>query len=318
MGITAAQLMSNRSILAKADMALSDLQSDGGMLQPATALKFMRILIKEAVAMKSGTVVPLKSPKQIIDKIRFGSRMLRAGYEGQALPKDQRAKPDLFQVEFDAKLFKAEVRLNNEVLEDSIERGQLRQTIMQLMAERISVDMDDISINSDTTSSNPDLGQFDGLLKQATTNIFDNLNGDTDKDLFDGMVKKLPSEYLRNRKLLRLMTSVKSELDYRNSLAERATVVGDKFLETDAPVLYAGIPVQSIPMFPEDLGMSTNQTNALLADPKNMNWGMWRQIRIQTDSLASEGVLIIVATIRFDVKWAHEPAVVRGTNILVA
>lgn len=313
-----AGLMSNRSILAKADLALADLQSDGGMLQPASALKMMRILIKEAALMKMATVVPLKSPKQVIDKIRFGQRILRAGYEGVALPKAQRAKPDLFQVEFDAKLFKAEVRLNNEVLEDSIEKGQLRQTIMQLMAERISTDMDDVASNSDTTSAEPDLAQFDGLIKQATTNIFDNLNGDTDKDLFDGMVKKLPSEFLRNRKALRLMTSVKSELDYRNSLAERATVVGDKFLETDAPVLYAGIPVVSIPLFPENLGVGSNCTSPILSDPKNMNFGIWRNIRIETDKFASEGVLIIVATLRFDVKWAHEPAVVRGTNVLVA
>lgn len=317
MAITPAGLMSNRSILAKADMALQDLQTDGGILQPATSLKFMRILIKEAVAMKMATVVPLRSPKQIIDKIRFGSRILRAGHEGTALPKNQRAKPDLFQVEFDAKLFKAEVRLNNEVLEDSIERGQLRQTIMQLMAERISTDMDEIGLQSDLVSSDPDLAQFDGLLKQSATNVYDALLGTTDKNLFDKMVKRLPSEFLRNRKALRLMTSVKSELDYRNSLAERATVVGDKFLETDAPVLYAGIPVAAVPLFPENLGVGSNSTNTVLTDPKNMNWGIWRQIRIETDKLVSEGVLIIVATLRVDVRWAHEPATVRAVNVRV-
>ena len=51
-------------------------------------------------------------------------------------------------MELDAKLFKAEVRLNNEVLEDSIERGQLRQTIMQLMAEAIARELGaDITVN---------------------------------------------------------------------------------------------------------------------------------------------------------------------------
>jgi hypothetical protein len=312
-----AGLLSNRSILAKADLALSNLQSDGGLLQPAVSLKFMRILIKEAVAMKMGTVVPLKAPKQIIDKIRFGQRILRAGIEGQALPRNDRAKPDLYQVEFDAKLFKAEVRLNNEVLEDSIERGQLRQTIMQLMAERIATDMDEVSIQSDTTSSIAEFAQFDGLLKQCVSNTYDALGGPTDKTVFDRMVKLLPSEFLRNRKMLRFMTSVKSELDYRNSLAERATVVGDKFLETDAPVVYAGIPVTDVPLFPENLGMSSNTTNCILTDPKNANWGIWRNIRIETDKLVSEGVLIIVATLRFDVKWAHEPATVKAVNLLV-
>lgn len=311
-----AGLLSNRSILAKADLALANLATDGGILQPAVALKFMRILIKEAVAMKMATVVPLRSPKQIIDKIRFGQRILRAGHEGQALSKADRAKPDLFQVEFNAQLFKAEVRLNNEVLEDSIERGQLRQTIMQLMAERIATDLDEVGIQSDTASSDPGLAQFDGFLKQCVTNIYDNLGGTTDKTGFDAMVKALPSEFLRNRKLLRLMTSVKSELNYRNSLAERATIMGDKFLETDAPVLYAGIPVVAVPLFPENLGGGTNMTDTILTDPKNMNYGIWRNIRIETDKLVSEGVLIIVASLRVDVKWAHEPATVKGINFL--
>ncbi len=316
--MTTAGLLSNKSILQKADLALANLTTDGGILQPATALKFMRILIKEAVAMKMATVVPLRSPKQIIDKIRFGTRILRAGHEGQALPRADRAKPDLFQVEFDAKLFKAEVRLNNEVLEDSIERGQLRQTIMQLMAERISTDMDEVSIQADTTSSDPALAQFDGFLKQCVSNTYDTLNGTTDKTVFDKLVKLLPQEFLRNRKLLRLMTSIKSELDYRNSLAERATIVGDKFLETDAPVVYAGIPVVGVPLFPETLGGGSNTTNVVLTDPKNMNYGIWRNIRIETDKLVSEGVLIIVATLRFDVKWAHEPATVKAVNVAFA
>lgn len=312
-----AGLLSNRSILAKADMALADLQADGGVLQPATSLKFMRLLIKEAVAMKQATVVPLKSPKQLLDKIRFGERILRAGREGTALAKAQRAKPELSQVEFDAKLFKAEVRLNNEVLEDSIERQQLRQTIMQLMGERIAVDIDDVGVNSDTLSPDEDLQEFDGLLKQGVTNIYDHLLGFTDKTALDQMVLKLPSEYMRNRKALRFMTSHKSELHYRNALAERATVVGDKFLETDAPVVYAGIPIMSVPLFPENLGGGQNATRIVLGDPKNMSFGIWRQIRIETDKLVSEGVLIIVATLRIDVRWAHESATVHGINVRV-
>ena len=46
--------------------------------------------------------------------------------------------------------------------------------------------------------------------------------------------------------------------------------------------------------------------------------GIWRQIRIETDKLISEGVFIIVATMRFDVKFAEETAVVKATEILVS
>lgn len=38
---------SNRTILEKADLALADLTAGGGILKPAQAQKFMRLLIKE-------------------------------------------------------------------------------------------------------------------------------------------------------------------------------------------------------------------------------------------------------------------------------
>lgn len=316
-----AGLLDNNTILQKADLALSDITTDGGLLQPAQAQKFMRILIKEAVIMKNATVVPMRSPKQLIEKIRFGSRILRAGSESTALPVADRAKPDLGLVELDAQLFKAEVRLNNEVLEDSIERGQLRQTIMQMMAERIATDMDEIVVNGDKTSSDPTLAKLDGILKQSTSHVVDAAGASTTKNIWHQMVKSMPSEFLRNKKQLRFFTSVQSELDYRDSLAERGTIGGDKWIADDVPVSYTGIPIVDVPLFPESIAYgapSVNTTDSILTDPKNIQVGIWRNIRVETDKLISEGVLIIVATIRFDVKYAHEPAVVKATNISLA
>jgi hypothetical protein len=73
-----------------------------------------------------------------------------------------------------------------------------------------------------------------------------------------------------------------------------------------------------VPLFPENLGTGSNCTNILLTDPKNINIGVWRNIRIETDKDISEGVLIIVATLRFDVKYAEETAVVKAINTKVA
>ena len=308
----------NRTILEKADLALADLTAGGGLLQPAQAQKFIRILIQESVVLKMSTVVPMRSPKQLIEKIRFGGRILRAGTESAALAVGDRVKPDLGSVELDAQLFKAEVRLNNEVLEDSIERGALRQTIMQLMGESISRDMDEVIVQGDTASGDAFLAKLDGILKQATSNLVDAAGATTNKSIFRDMLKAMPSEFLRNRKQLRYMTSVDSEIDYRDSLAERATMVGDKFLEQDAPVAYSGIPVVDVPLFPENLGGLNDSTNVVLTDPKNVNVGIWRNIRLETDKDISEGVLIIVATMRFDVKFAEETAVVKAINVKVA
>lgn len=309
--------ISNKTLLQKADLALADLIADGGYLQPAQAQRFMRLLINEAVVLKQATVVPMKSPKQLIEKIRFASRILRAGTEATALTLDQRAKPDLGMVELDAKLFKAEVRLSYEVLEDNIERGNFRQTVMELMAERIALDMDEVVWNGDTASLDPFLAQFNGVRKQITSNLVDALGQRTNKVLFRDALKDMPSEYLRNKRAMRFLTSVDSEIDYRDSLAERATVVGDRFLEQDAPVMYSGVPVMSVPVCPENLGVATNKTEIVLTDPKNINVGIWRNIKVETDQDISAGVLIIVATLRFDTKLAEEQAAVKIQNVLV-
>ena len=86
--------LSNRSILEKADLALADLTAGGGLLQPAQAQKFMRLLIKQSVLLQLATVVPMASPKQQISKIKFGARVLRPGQEGTALGAVDRVKPD--------------------------------------------------------------------------------------------------------------------------------------------------------------------------------------------------------------------------------
>ncbi len=313
----AAGLMDNRTILEKADLALSDLTTGGGMLQPAQAQKFLRILINEAVILKQSTVVPMRSPKQLIEKIRFANRILRSGSEAVALPVADRALPNLGKVELDAQLFKAEVRLNNEVLEDSIERGQLRQTIMQLMAEAIARDVDEVIIQGDTTSPDPFLAKLDGILKQARSNIVDAQNQSTNKTVFRDMLKTMPRPFLRNKKELRFFTSVNSEIDYKDSLADRATIGGDKFIEQDVPASYSGVPVLHVPMFPENLGSGLNATDIILTDPKNINVGIWRNIRVEVDKIVWEGVLVIVATLRFDVKYAEETAVVKTVNVKV-
>jgi hypothetical protein len=310
--------LDNRTILEKADLALADLTAGGGMLQPAQAQKFIRILIAESVILKQGTVVPMKSPKQLIEKIRFAGRILRPGSEATALPPADRVKPDLGKVELDAQLFKAEVRLNNEVLEDSIERGALRQTIMQLIGEAIARDMDEVIISGNKASADPFLAKLDGILKQATSNVVDAALQTTNKSIFRDMMKSIPSEFLRNKKEMRFFTSVDSEIDYRDSLAERATVVSDEYLLKDVPASYSGVPVVDVPLFPENLGTGSNCTNVLLVDPKNVNIGVWRNIRIETDKDISEGVLIIVATLRFDVKYAEETASCKAINVRVS
>lgn len=307
----------NRTLLEKADLALSDLLT-GGDLVPAQAKKFVRLLIQESAILSMATVRPMKSKKQLVEKIRFASRILRASSEAVPLPGGDRSKPDLSKIELDAKLFKAEVHLNNEVLEDNIEQGSLRQTVMELMGEAISRDMDEVVIQGDTGSGDAFLAQFDGMLVAATSNVVAGGGNPLDSDDLKGAIKAMPTEFIRSKKRLRFLTSVDAETDYRDTLSGRATVAGDKFLQEDAPIMYSGVPVLDIPLFPEDLGGGSDETNVILVDPKNIMIGIWRKITMETDKDISAGILKIVASLRFDFKYVEESATVKVTAVTVS
>lgn len=308
--------MDNRTILQKADMALADLTS-GGALAEEHAAAFIRGLIEHAMIMPMATVIPMRSPKQVIDKIKFGSRILRAAKEAQALSQAERAKPTTSDVELDAQLFKAEVRISDEILEDNIERSNFHDTIISLMTERISTDVDDILANGDTTSADPFYSTLDGIRKQAVSHTVNAGAASLSKTILKRIVKAMPKQYKRVKKELVFMCATAAEEDYRDTLASRATAAGDKYLEGDAPILYNGSPLSQVPMFPETLG-GGNESDLIYTHPKNVHVGVLRRIKLETDKDISAGVLVIVATLRLDVKYAEEDAVVKATNIAVS
>ena len=211
---------------------------------------------------------------------------------------------------------------------------------MELITEAIGRDMEEVLIMGDLQSPDPFLAQLDGVLVQTVSHVVDAGGSNLTKDILFDTVRALPSEYLRVKKTLSFFTSVDTELGYRNTLAERATIGGDKWLETDVPVMYSGIPIRSIPLFPENLPAPTtpppapadaggagaplvvpiprDRTTIVLANPKNLQVGIWRKVRIETWRDVSAGVLRVVATLRFDVKWADELGTVRVSNLKAA
>lgn len=310
-------MQDNKTLLQKADMALADLTA-GGLLLPAQAQKFIRILIEEAKLLKMTTVKPMKSHTQQIDKIKFAGRVLRPGAEGVALPEADRAKPTTDKYTLVAQLMKGQIDMTYEMLEDSIEQGSVKETIMQMMGEAVARDLDELIIQGDTASSDTFLAVLNGLFKQVTTHVVNAAQVPLTKTILRNMLKAMPNPYLRDKASLQFLTSVDAEIDYRDSLSNRQTNTGDKALDGAAPVGYGGVSVVDIPMFPENLGSGTNETAVVLTDPKNMYFGIWREIRLETDKNIQAGKVIIVATMRVDMKLQEELATVKAVGVTVS
>jgi len=309
-------MIENRSLLAKADLALSDLISDGGYLQPAQGKQFIRVMIKKPKLSSRISVTPLDSPTQLVEKIRFGGQVLQPGTPGVALPEGHRSKPDLGKVQWNAKMFKAEVRLNNAVLEQSIERGNLKQTIMETLSEAVGRDAEKVLIQGDTSSADPLLAQLDGLLVKATTNTISGGSARVDDDLLDAMLRALPKEFVNEVEQMEYMTSVNAQLDYTKFLASRGTMLGDKSLVEGGVPRYHKIPLEDYTLWPETGFTGADETNVLLCHPKNIDYGIWKQVRVETGRDVSAGQFIIVVELWFDVLFIEETAVVKAYDVL--
>ena len=307
--------LSNRTILEKADFALSTLVSSGGLLLPLQAKKFMQLTTTESVLLGQVTYRPMSRAREEIDQIAFGSRVLRAAQELTELTVADRTVPDISKVTLESKEFIGEVSLSDQVLEENIEQGDLRQTIMQLLGPAVGRDLEEVVINGDAASADPFLAQLDGIVTQAQSNVVDAAGAPVNDDLFHDMMKALPSRYRKNKRDLRFYTSSDAEANLRRFRSQRETAMGDKYLETDTPILAAGTPVVQVPLFPENLGPTLDQTVVILTHPKNIVVGVRRKVRIEWERSIRKRALAVVVTLEADVKYSEEAGVVKAINV---
>jgi len=297
---------SHRSIVEKADLAVSDLVSDGGYLNEIQANTFIRMLIDQPTLINEIRVVPMNAPTMEINKIGFTSRILKAAPSaGTALSANDRSKPTTEQVTLTTKEVIAEVHIPYDVLEDNIERGRLEDTIMTLIAERASLDLEELLISGNTGSSDSYLALVDGILIQTSSHTVDYKSSPADvtKAVFKEGIKAMPNKYMRNRNAMRFYVSPDAETEYADSLADRATGLGDAKVTKLTPNYAYGVPVKSVALMPNDKYIFTY--------PKNMIMGVQRQIMIETDRDIRARVLIVVLTMRLDFQYEEEDASVK-------
>ncbi len=311
----------NMSAIEKANATLAWL-APAGQLVAEQAKEFMQLAILQSVMLGEITVTPMNAPQKQINKMVFGStRILGPGSSGAAVPVAQRSRPDLSQTVLSTVLAKGEVRVEDEVFEDNIERQKLQTTLMALIGEKTGADMEDLAINGNPTSTDPFLALLasGGFLYQTVSNVV-NANGvRLNKTTLRDTWKSVPRQFRRFKNTLMFFTSMDAQVDYADSIASRPTPGGDDaLLKTDissAPK-WTGVPILGVPLWPEQQGSSTNQTSMLVSNPKNYTVGVQRDIRLEYYRDVSAGESVFVVTLRLDAKIAHEPATASAIAIL--
>lgn len=317
---------SNKELLKKADLAVADLTSDGGLLNPEQANTFIRKLLIQPTLLSQVRRVVMNAPERKVNKIQFANRIMKAAtttgdFEARRLSAGDRSKPTTEQITLVTKEVIAEVHLPYDVIEDNIERGNLglttdvggqalgggiKDTIMTLIAERAALDLEEFALFGDTSSGDPYLALTDGYLKRATTNVVDVGGAPISRKVLTNGIKTMPVQYRRNRAGLRHYLATEQEIDYRETVAQRETGTGDAQTKSLDTIYAAGAPVEGVGLMPNDQGLLTN--------PLNLLFGIQRQIMVETDKDIRGRAYIIVLTARVDFQIEEEEAVVKYIN----
>jgi len=309
--------LSNEELARRADLALSDLSTNGGLLSPEQANLFIDKVQEQPTILNQARIVRMNAPSRKINRLGFDSRILKAatqagsanddGSNDRYLAEADRSSPTSAQITLTTKEVIAEIRLPYEVLEDNIEGQSFESHVMGLIAARAAQDLEEWVIQGDTASGDAFLALNDGFLKSATSNVLDNASLGISPTMFKTALLTMPQKYLRNLTQLRHFVTVADHIRYRDNVSKRATGYGDSMLTTNAPINAFGVQVDAAPLMTASTGLFTF--------PQNMLFGIQRQVQVETDKDIRSREIIIVLTARIDAKWDDEAAVVKMINI---
>jgi hypothetical protein len=114
--------LSAKEAIERADMTLDDLTQNGGMLAPADADRFIDFIYQAPTVLSVARQIRMNSHTQRIQKIGFGSRILKPSPGANTeLADNDRSKATTSEIEMTTKEVVGEVWLPYDVLERKFE-----------------------------------------------------------------------------------------------------------------------------------------------------------------------------------------------------
>lgn len=314
-------MTTSNEVIARADLTIADLDTNGGLLQPEQSKQFIDMVMDQPTMLPQAQVIRMGAPEVKVNRMWFGSRILKAarttgseldgGGNDRYLRAADRSKVTTDQLTLTSSEVNAEIRINYETLEDNIEGQSLEGHIMRLIATKTAEDLEEFALWADTASSDPYLALQNGWLKRSVSHVADNLSAGVSPDLFVNGLLALPQKYHTRLGAMRGFISQANLIRYRQKVSQRMTGYGDAAMQGAIPLYAQGLQLEGAPMLAND-GIGAT---GLITFPKNLIFGIRRDISVETDKDIRSREYIIVVTMRVGLQLELEDAVVKLENI---
>ncbi|MFH0825760.1 MAG: phage major capsid protein, partial [Pseudomonadota bacterium] len=291
--------------IAKAAMTTATVAA-AGRLNDQQFAEFIRLVQEEPTLLGDVRIQPMASHTAKLESLEFGGRITFKPTEGVAASPEQRGSLNASKVELHAVEIQCEVSLTHSLREENLMRDNLDDYVRDRMVQRFALDLQDLMVLGDLQSTDPFLATLDGLLEQAVTHVIDHTSSPiavTDDAFYDGFVR-LPARFRRDKRNLRIYCNSDVIAAFNKYLAGRETSIGDiRMVDGTEKTFWNGIELYEVTSVPPSKYLLTNRKNIVL--------GVFREVYPYTEEQPSARQTLYGLTMRVDVKYAEETAVVK-------
>lgn len=326
--------MEDNELLEKVTRTTEVGAGGGGLLNAEQANRFIDYMFNATVLGQQVDKIRMRGNDIDIDKVAVGSRISRLATE--AVDDAVNAAATFTKVSLTTKKIRLDWEISTEALEDNIEGEGLADHIARLMGTQLGNDLEDLAINGNTAlTGDALLKSFNGYRKLAVTSghVVDAAGAAIGRPLFNRALKTMPRKYMQQRSGLKFFTGSNLMQDYLFSLADKETTPEDIAsamirngpVRTEGPAGFVhgyafGVPVSEVPLFLEDVdgdyaSPTGDHGDILLTFPKNLLWGIKREIKINSEYKNKKDTFEYTAFVRFGVQIANADAVVIVKNV---
>jgi hypothetical protein len=277
----------------------------GGLLRPDQSQTFIDYMWDATTLGAQVRKVAMRGNEQEVNRMAVGERVVRLATE--AVDDAINVKVAFAKVSLSTQKLRLDWELSSDALEDNIEGAAFETHVAQLLSAQAANDIEDLAINGDVDNVNDALFKsFDGWRKRlySGAQVVDAQGASLDRAVFHKALMKMPRKFMGGRASLKWFTSTGLLTDYVYNFETVEGISGPTpyIQESDrqnalsnpragdtpgwSPAAPYGIRAQEVPLFADyDYnGAGTDNdgraSDVWLVDPKNLLWGVKREIQI--------------------------------------